>query len=183
MRPMRFYSSAITVFLLLFVAACSGSRPAEVVDGGAREPTFQDVLEQLPSTETFDETRYPTAAPQLDVAIQHDVPEALMQGIADGGGSGQVQGYRIQVVFAREKDTADQAVEEVHSWLRHMRRVYPDVKAFQADLPVHNIYLQPYFRVRVGDFPNKESAEELLNLMIGEYPNAFIVVDQVNTDG
>jgi hypothetical protein len=86
-------------------------------------------------------------------------------------------------VFAREKDTADQAVEAVHQWLQLMREENPGQNVFQLDLPVHNIYLQPYFRMRVGDFSNKETAEELLNLMIDEYPNAFIVADQVDTGG
>jgi len=180
---MRSPSPFVLIVLLLFLAACSGSRPVEVEERGPREPTFEEVLEQLPSTESFDASAYPTPPPVVDVEVEHDVPEALMKGIADGGVSGQQRGYRIQVVFAREKDTADQAVEAVHQWLQLMREENPGQNVFQLDLPVHNIYLQPYFRVRVGDFSNKETAEELLNLMIDEYPNAFIVADQVDTGG
>ncbi len=165
--------------LLIFVAACSGSRPVEVEDRTPREPTFQDVLNALPDAESFDASAYPTAPPQIDVDIEHDVPVDLMQGIA-GGGDSQQRGFRIQVIFAREKDTADKAVEDVHGWLREMRRENPDVDIFQQNLPVHNIYLQPYFRVRVGDFRDRDTAEQMLNLMISEYPNAFVVVDQVN---
>lgn len=165
--------------LLILIAACSGSRPVEVEDRTPSEPTFQDVLNELPNAESFDASAYPTAPPQIDVEIVHDVPAGLMQGTA-GGGADQQRGYRIQVVFAREKDTADKAVEDVHGWLREMRRENPGVDIFQQNLPVHNIYLQPYFRVRVGDFKDRDTAEEMLNLMISEYPNAFVVVDQVN---
>ena len=61
-----------------------------------------------------------------------------------------------------------------------MRVQNPQIPAFQQNLPVHNIYLQPYFRVRIGDFSSREKAEELLNQMLEEYPRAFIVVDQVD---
>ena len=86
----------------------------------------------------------------------------------------------IQVVFAREKAVADQAVDNVHSWLSRMRSVYPDTTVFQQPLPVYNVYVQPYFRVRVGDFTTRESAEELLTRMIADYPRAFVMVDQIN---
>ena len=136
----------------------------------------------MPSTETFDETAYPAEMPVVDVEVVHDVPIQLMQGQAGAGTVSQRSGFRIQVAFAREKDVADQAVEGVHTWLQRMRAENPQVNVFQMELPVHNIYLQPYFRVRVGNFPSREKAEELLNLMVRDYPEAFIVVDQVSVN-
>ncbi len=168
------------ILLVFFVAACSSSGGTVVEDNGDRAPTFEDVLQALPSTETFDESSYPTEAPIVDVEVEHDVPEALLAGSVGQNLSGMQQGWRIQVVFAREKAVADQAVDNVHGWLSRMRSVYPDTTVFQQPLPVYNVYVQPYFRVRVGDFTTRESAEELLTKMISDYPRAFVMVDQIN---
>ena len=172
--------SHIFLFAILLLAGCSGSRSATVVE--PREPTFEEKLAQLPATETFDESAYPAEVPVQNVEIEHDVPAELMEGVAGAGLNSQRRGYRIQVAFAREKLTADQAVEDIHSWLRRMRAENPQVEVFRSNIPVHNIYLQPYFRVRIGDFKTREEAEELLNQMIEEYPRAFIVVDRVTVD-
>lgn len=173
---MRIQLAIYTLFLLL--AGCSGGR-STTVDEGPREPTFDDVLAALPASETFDETAYPAEMPVMDVEISHDVPESLRDGSAGAGFGGQQSGYRIQVAFAREKVVADQAVEDIDSWLQLMRRENPQIDAFQSNIPVHNIYLQPYFRVRIGDYKTREDAEALLAEMLEEYPRAFIVVDQV----
>ncbi len=151
-----------------------------VEDPGNRTPTFEDVLQALPASETFDEASYPTEAPVVDVEVVHDVPDALLAGSVGQNLTGLQQGWRIQVVFAREKAVADQAVDNVHGWLSRMRGVYPDTTVFQQSLPVYNVYVQPYFRVRVGNFTTRDSAEELLAKMIADYPKAFVVVDQIN---
>ncbi|MEM8486892.1 MAG: SPOR domain-containing protein [Bacteroidota bacterium] len=164
----------------LVLSACSGAGGTVVEEPGNRAPTFEDVLRELPASETFDEASYPTEAPIVDVEVVHDVPEALLTGSVGQNLSGSQQGWRIQVVFAREKAVADQAVDNVHGWLSRMRGVYPDTTVFQQPLPVYNVYVQPYFRVRVGDFTSREYAEELLAKMIADYPKAFVVVDRIN---
>ena len=164
--------------LILLVSGCSGPR-STTVDEGPREPTFEEILAQLPATETFDEAAYPAEMPIMDVVIEHDVPVELMEGRAGAGTSNRTSGYRINIAFAREKDEADQAVEDIHIYLRRMRDENPEIRAFQSDLPVHNIYLQPYFRIRIGDFATQREAEELLAFMTEDYPDAFVVVDQV----
>lgn len=174
-------SHYLLFFVFAFVvAACSSSGGTVVEDPGNRAPTFEDVLRELPASETFDEASYPTEAPVVDVEVVHDVPEALLAGSVGQNLSGMQQGWRIQVVFAREKTVADQAVDNVHGWLSQMRSAYPDTTVFQQPLPVYNVYVQPYFRVRVGDFTTREYAEELLAKMIADYPKAFVVVDRIN---
>ena len=171
----------IGMTVVLFTG-CSGPRSAATDDRSGREPTFEELLAELPSTETFDPSAYPVEMPVLDDPVDHDVPPALMEGRAGAGLVSNKRGYRIQVAFAREKDTADQIVEEVHGWLRSKRREYADLPALQGNIPVHNIYLQPYFRIRIGDFRTRDEAEELLAIVAEDYPRAFIVVDQVSVN-
>ena len=174
---MRF--SFTYLFLAFVLAACSSSGGTTIEDPVDRPATFEDVLQALPQTETFDERSYPTEPPVLDIDVEHDVPEDLLTGtFAEAGTTSK--GYRIQVVFAREKALADQAVDEMHSWLSQMRADNPDIEEYQQNLPVYNVYLQPYFRVRIGDFKTREEADALLNVMIEHYPQAFVMVDQIN---
>ncbi len=169
-----------SLFIALLFSACSSSGGTVVEENGNRPPSFEEVLQRLPETETFDEASYPTQPPVVEVIIEHDVPEDLMAGSVGRNTSGLQRGWRIQVVFAREKMVADQAVDEMTGWLSKMRRSNPDIPVFQQPLPVYNVYLQPYFRVRIGDFTSRESAQMMLDTMIDDYPRAFIMVDQIN---
>ena len=91
--------------LVIGLAGCSGSRPTTADDGSQREPTFDDLLRELPASETFDETAYPASMPVMDVEIDHDVPAELMDGSVGASAGGQQSGYRIQVAFARGKSS------------------------------------------------------------------------------
>ncbi len=177
----RYYNLGFFVFAF-FLAACSSSGGTTVEEPGDRAPTFDVVLQALPQTETFDERSYHTEPPVFDVEIEHDVPADLLAGSIGADKSSTRKGYRIQVVFAREKALADQAVDEMHGWLSKMKIENPEIDAFQQDLPVYNVYLQPYFRVRIGDFNTREEAEVLLTEMIDHFPKAFVMVDQINVD-
>ncbi len=168
------------LLIAFLVSACSSSGGATVDDNQDRPPSFDEMLQELPAYETFDEASYPTEPPVVDLIIEHDVPEDLYAGSLAGSSSGVQKGWRIQVVFAREKMAADQAVDDIHGYLNSMRINNPGVEVFQQNLPVYSVYLQPYFRVRVGDFKSREEAEELFNLILPDYPRAFILVDQIS---
>ena len=105
-----------------------------------------------------------------------------MEGRASEGVTSQRTGYRVQIALVSEKNSADGLVDEVTQWLQKMRDEHPEIAVFQKELPVHTIYLQPYFRVRIGDFSRRDNAEELLTHLIQEYPRALVVVDQVTVN-
>ena len=44
----------------------------------------------------------------------------------------------------------------------------------------HLNYKQPYYKVRVGDFKTKLEALKYKNFIIKEFPNCFIVKDQID---
>lgn len=141
-----------------------------------------EILQELSRYEEFDLSAYPNELIETEVEVEHLVPAELMENRATGRAGGQQRGYRIQLVFAREKETADQSVQEVLQWWRNQQASRPNDPLFRGDLPVHNIYQQPYYRVRIGDFANRADAESLLRLVQGDYPRAFIVVDTIGQD-
>jgi hypothetical protein len=54
---------------------------------------------------------------------------------------------------------------------------------FQAKFPAMGVYLtfkSPNYKVRIGDFRTKLDAQRFLNEITADYPNAFIITDQIN---
>lgn len=75
-------------------------------------------------------------------------------------------GYRVQIHSGNKRQPANQARA---SFLR----IHPKTKA-------HLDYEQPYYKVRVGDFKTKLEALKYKNFIAKEFPNSFIVKDEVD---
>ena len=178
---MRLNLTLLGIFCSLLLSACSGSG-AVVEDNTPREVTFEDKLNALSGSETFDPSPYPTEAVETVDENEHAVPLELMEGRANAGITSQRTGYRVQIALVQEKINADGLVDEITQWLQKMKVDNPQLSVFQNEIPVHNIYRQPFFRIRIGDFSSRDYAEELLSHVIIEYPSALVVVDQVTVN-
>lgn len=157
------------VILAVVLAACAGPREAV-------EPEDADELPipavQMSDYEDFDAAPYREADDVPAEAVEHDVPTRLMEGRADEGVTAQVSGYRIQVYQSLNRDEAIAQEEEVQSWLDSNSEAAPA-------MPVYRVYMQPYYRVRVGNFRSREAAERARNILAQRFPDAFIVPDTV----
>lgn len=76
-----------------------------------------------------------------------------------------LKGYRVQIYSGNKRQPANQTRA---SFLR----VHPKTKA-------HLDYEQPYYKVRVGDFKTKMEALKYKNFISKEFPNSFIVRDDI----
>ena len=79
---------------------------------------------------------------------------------------GTIDGYRVQIYQGTKKDYAYQLKS---SFLAK----YPDYK-------VYVLFQTPDFRVRIGDFRNRSEAIKLKYLIEKDFPNPFIVEDNIN---
>ncbi|PJA09870.1 MAG: hypothetical protein COX70_00610 [Flavobacteriales bacterium CG_4_10_14_0_2_um_filter_32_8] len=78
----------------------------------------------------------------------------------------KLMGYRIQIFSGNKKQPA-----------RDARLAF--VQIFNT-IKAHEIYEQPYFKVRVGDFKTKIEALKFKNELIKHFPNCFIVRDEID---
>lgn len=167
--------SPLAVFLLaVLVCACSGSSQTAGQNGPA-EPS-PDPAEERPSVaeyETFDASIYEARPPERTVEVKHRVPRRLMQGHAAEGIRRTVEGFRIQVFSARDQQAAQDFRERVRRWWTKNKDSAPR-SAFAEDPPIIIKYSQPYYRVRVGAFAERNVAEAALKFVSREYPKAFI---------
>lgn len=77
-----------------------------------------------------------------------------------------VAGYRLQVINTSDRNAAISAKTKVY-------QLYPELKAYL-------LYQAPYFRLRVGNFTDKDEAEDYRKSLSKEFPNSvFLVRDTV----
>lgn len=79
--------------------------------------------------------------------------------------SGMFRGYRLQVISTRSREQAFQVKAEL------IRR-FPEHKTYAT-------FQSPYFKIRIGNFIDKASAEELKKMMSPQYPQGVYVVEDV----
>lgn len=78
-------------------------------------------------------------------------------------------GWRVQIFF----DSGNNSKTNANTLLEEFRIKYPGLKAYI-------VFQEPYYKVRVGDYRNRMEAEKIQKLILVDFPNAFIVKDEIN---
>jgi len=76
-----------------------------------------------------------------------------------------VPGFRIQVINTSDRNAAINAKTKVY-------QLYPELKAYL-------LYQSPYFRLRVGNFKDKEEADDYIKALSKQFGNVYLVRDIV----
>lgn len=85
--------------------------------------------------------------------------------------SSHFSGYRIQIYSDAGNNSKSKAMEVQSVFAR----TNPDANTYLT-------FVEPYYKVRVGDFKTRIEAEKLLAQISGIYPAAFIVADKIVFD-
>mgnify|MGYP003444277521 CR=1 FL=1 len=80
-----------------------------------------------------------------------------------------IKGYRVKIHFGADKNKAKEIKAKFLAQ-------FPTVAAYEK-------YDQPNFNIRVGDFRTKLEAYKFLKALQPEFPSAFIVQDEIETQG
>lgn len=80
-----------------------------------------------------------------------------------------MDGFRIQVFF----DSGNNSKNKAQTVLDEFVAKYQTTRAYLT-------FKSPNYKVRVGDFRTRLDAQRFLNEIIADYPNAFIITDQIN---
>ena len=79
-----------------------------------------------------------------------------------------IEGYRVRIFF----DNRQSARQDSEAMMEQFERMYPGVPAYRS-------YVNPYFKITVGDFRTKSEAMSFLQSIIGVFPKAFIVKEHI----
>ena len=77
-------------------------------------------------------------------------------------------GYRVRIFF----DNRQSARQDSEEMMKTFESMYPGVPAYRS-------YVNPYFKITVGDFRTKSEAMSFLQDIIGVFPKAFIVKEHI----
>ena len=105
---------------------------------------------------------------KLNIRIDSKINDLLKQEAARSKKSGTIGGFRLQIYFGSGEKAHAQAIKIKTEFLSSN----PDVKTYL-------LFKSPDFIVRVGNFRTKSEALKMQKAMLFQYPNAFIVADEI----
>lgn len=107
-------------------------------------------------------------APKGKIEIIQDerINQMLLKHLAISSETETIEGYRIQIHFGGEREKAKLMKTK-------FLQLFPEI-------PAYEVYQQPNFKVRVGDFRTRLDAQKFMNQLAGSFPSAFIVSDEIH---
>ena len=101
----------------------------------------------------------------VSVTANFDLVKIINQHKEKNENTDEIKGYRIQIISDnnREKVYAEKA------------KVYQYFSEFKSYLK----YVQPYYKLRIGDFKTRLEARNYLEKVVKVFPSAFIVFDDI----
>jgi hypothetical protein len=103
----------------------------------------------------------------VDTVLYHY--EMLRLKIMENPDNKAIPGYRIQIFFDSGLNSSDRAKQVRDEFLL----IYPEIPAYVS-------WKAPNYRVRVGDYRARLDAERELQLILVDYPNAWVIKDEIN---
>jgi hypothetical protein len=103
----------------------------------------------------------------LDITQSEAIEGSMMHHIQANPGR-SINGYRVRIFF----DNKQTARVESEKTLKKFEQMFPDVLAYRT-------YVNPYFKVTVGDCRTKSEAMVLLGRVRKEFPSAFVVKENI----
>ncbi|HMC84041.1 MAG TPA: SPOR domain-containing protein [Chitinophagaceae bacterium] len=101
--------------------------------------------------------------PRVDMLVKK---QAQINEVTTRDSRRNIAGYRLQVINTSDRSAAISAKTKVY-------QLYPELKAYL-------LYQAPYFRLRVGNFKDKDDAEDYRKSLSREFPNnVFLVRDTI----
>lgn len=84
----------------------------------------------------------------------------------------KIVGWRVQIYFDSGNNSKSRAFAKKGVFM-----------AMHPDVDVYLMFQSPYYKVRVGDFRTRMDAEGFKQRLIAEFPDAFVVKDEINFPG
>jgi len=105
---------------------------------------------------------------KLNIQSEPRIKELLEQHVRQNKKNNSTNGYRLQIYFGSGSNAHEQAT-----------KIRTDFLSMHPDEKVYLIFKSPDFKVVVGNFRTKSEALKMQKSLIYQYPNAFIVADEI----
>lgn len=103
---------------------------------------------------------------KVEIIQSNEIDKLLLKHLQINSENESIDGYRIQIHFGGEREKAKTIKTK-------FLQQFPDVAAYE-------LYQQPNFKVRVGDFRTRLEAQKFMSEINTYFPSAFIVADEIH---
>jgi len=97
-----------------------------------------------------------------------DIKEAMDEHIK-ANSEKKIYGYRVRIFFDNKQDSRS----ESEAALNKFQKLYPGVAAYRN-------FANPFFKVTVGDFRTKSEASQFHQMVVRDFPTAFVLKEIIN---
>lgn len=104
---------------------------------------------------------------QVDTVLK--AYQAVRLKIMENPDNKAIPGYRIQIYFDSGSNSSDRA----GSVRNGFALLFPEIPAYVS-------WKAPNYRVRVGDYRTRLEAEKAMQMIMIDYPNAWVIKDEIN---
>ena len=105
---------------------------------------------------------------KLNIQSDPRIIELLKQEAAQNKKNGTIGGFRLQIYFGSGEKAHAQAT-----------RIKTEFLSSNPNVKTYLLFKSPDFIVRVGNFRTKSEALKMRKTLLFQYPNAFIVADDI----
>ena len=171
---LRYSAFAFIILMMAGIVACTTTEQAADRDEEPRVETTAEESTEI-SNEALRSKLNETRSSLSDIYLtqQHDIPEAfLKKDTTDNSYSNPFDGFRIQVLSTRDINLADSVSTEFRLWAD---------STFANYVPTAYVFFrQPYYKVHIGDFQDRQRANTLSRIIKRKYPDAWVVHDRIS---
>jgi hypothetical protein len=162
---MRIIAYGAVYLCCAWIIGCAASEP----ETASHEPRSK-VKQSAPLTvheRDFSPSQYDVAIAQVESSSQrYVIPDEDTLTTASNSREALLPGFRVQVMFSNSIDEATRMKNEL-------------TPLFPSDI-VYTLYDSPYYKVRVGDYQERNHAAQTLKLLLEKgYTQSWIVPDRV----
>lgn len=138
------------------------------------EERAEQLLLELPELAVNLEA-YRSRLTDLHQNVQNEIPAQYIQEEKPGDvheRRDQNRGFRIQIISTPDARLAEEIREDFEEWIKSVSAP-PQPRTYI-------LFQQPYYRVHVGDFLNRQRALEFTDFVRLRYPEAWVVHSQIH---
>jgi len=170
-------TSILFLITFLLMWGCSSSEPL-IDENGEPLIEIDDVMaeEYLSGEYSEEDWLLITTRSKLGDAYavaEHEIPDLFFEEVVEDETEVDIfAGYRVQIISTRDVNLADSVRLQFEAWA--------DTTFANTSPRAYIHFRQPFYRVHVGDFNNRQRAIEFSRLIKWKFNDAWTVHDRIN---
>ncbi len=135
------------------------------------EALAEELLAELPELDV-NLQGYRSSFADQQAVTHNEIPEVYFEIEEEERQRDRNRGFRIQIISTQDARLAEDIREDFEEWINSVSEP-PHAQSYM-------IFQQPYYRVHVGDFLDRDKAMEFTEFVRLRYPDAWVVHSRIN---